>query len=97
MHAVTTFKAKGDPGYYLSCSTRFLFSSVLLTDSLVVMLAECGLALLKPENLPKMAQKGGILTTATAFGDVLVTRLNNTKKFQIASELVTAKDGPRVY
>ena len=67
-------------------------STACLVDGVIVMLAECALALLNPEKLSPFAQKGGVLTTATAFGDELVDRLNKTGKIQIESKLAKARD-----
>ncbi|KIY65015.1 hypothetical protein CYLTODRAFT_492651 [Cylindrobasidium torrendii FP15055 ss-10] len=72
LHAVTTFKGKGDPGYYLSC----------------IMIAESALALLHPEQLSPFARQGGVLTPSVALGDVLVERLNKEGTIQIESKLV---------
>jgi short subunit dehydrogenase-like uncharacterized protein len=41
-----------------------------------------------PLGLPALTQKGGILTPVTAFGDVLVTRLEETGRFQFESRVV---------
>jgi short subunit dehydrogenase-like uncharacterized protein len=46
-----------------------------------------------PADLPALARKGGILTPATAFGDVLVTRLEETGRFQFESQVV-GTNGP---
>ncbi|KIY69793.1 hypothetical protein CYLTODRAFT_442431 [Cylindrobasidium torrendii FP15055 ss-10] len=72
LQAITTFKGKGDPGYYLTC----------------FMLAESGLALLEPEKLSPFVRRGGVLTTAVAIGDQLVERLNKSGKIQIESRLI---------
>ena len=54
------------------------------------MISECALALaLEREALPWRAQEGGVLTPATAFGDVLVRRLEATGVFRFESEIVT--------
>ncbi|KAJ1553682.1 hypothetical protein HK096_006880 [Nowakowskiella sp. JEL0078] len=67
--AMATIKIRGDPGYLEGSK----------------MLAECALCIIYDENKLKDARKedtafplfnGGILTPATAFGSVLVDRLN---------------------
>ena len=46
------------------------------------MIVECGLALAHDyERLPPLAKKGGFLTPATAFGEVLVERLEASGSF----------------
>ncbi|KAH9934334.1 uncharacterized protein B0H18DRAFT_869821 [Fomitopsis serialis] len=53
----TVMRGQGDPGYLLSAR---------------MMIPESALAIvLEKDKLPRMAQEGGILTPATAFGDVL--------------------------
>ncbi|KAJ4486084.1 Saccharopine dehydrogenase-domain-containing protein [Lentinula aciculospora] len=69
----TTISANGDPGYYLS----------------PIMMAESGLALLLDrESLPALAKNGGVLTPASALGDVIVKRLQEFAKFDIRCEVV---------
>ncbi|KAK2463055.1 hypothetical protein APHAL10511_004710 [Amanita phalloides] len=84
----TVSKLKGDPGYLVTA----------------VMVSECALSLLLPPvsskstettatysalpSLPPLAQKGGILTPATAFGDVLVQRLQDSGRLQFSSSVV---------
>ena len=43
-----------------------------------------------PVGLPALARKGGILTPVTAFGDTLVTRLEETGRFEFESRIVDA-------
>ncbi|EJD47006.1 saccharopine dehydrogenase [Auricularia subglabra TFB-10046 SS5] len=76
--ARTTLRAKGDPGY-------------LLTS---VMIAESALALLfsAPEDRGPLDTRGGLLTPATALGDVLPDRLRHTGLFEITSEIVRDED-----
>lgn len=53
------------------------------------MIVECGLALAHDyERLPPLAKKGGFLTPATAFGEVLVERLiaSGTFSFDLQSD-----------
>ena len=42
-----------------------------------------------PAGLPALAYQGGILTPMTAFGDVLITRLKDSGKFDFESHVVT--------
>lgn len=64
-------KGKGDPGY---AATAVLISS-------------SALCLLKDhDRLPPLAQQGGFLTPATAFGQVLVERLERTGRFSWSVE-----------
>lgn len=59
-------KGKGDPGYSLTAR----------------MISECALAIaVDSDRLPLLAKRGGFLTPATAFGHVLVERLEATKSF----------------
>ncbi|KAK0459235.1 Saccharopine dehydrogenase-domain-containing protein [Desarmillaria tabescens] len=74
-YAKTTFKGHGDPGYLLSC----------------VMVVEAALCLLHPETIRPFARRGGVLTPASAMGDVLAERLNATGHIEIES--VILKDG----
>lgn len=57
------------------------------------MLAESALALVLPApkgtSRPPLAKAGGLLTPATAMGDVLVERLRKSGKFQITSEVLS--------
>jgi len=87
----TVIKIKGDPGYQGSS----------------IMISECALALLLPpvsanskettatysaiSTLPPLAQKGGVLTPMTAFGDLLVQRLQDTGVFEFSSSVVSEK------
>ena len=57
------------------------------------MIAESALSLLNPEALPALAQKGGVLTPMTAFGDVLVERLRETGRFEFESGVVEEGEG----
>ena len=53
------------------------------------MITECALAIFLNRNeLPSMGKEGGVLTPTTAFGDVLVRRLEETGKFEFHSEVV---------
>jgi short subunit dehydrogenase-like uncharacterized protein len=58
-----------------------------------VEIAECALALaLQREALPPLGRAGGVLTPASALGNVLVRRLEATGRFEFASEVI-AGDG----
>jgi len=70
----TVMHGRGDPGYLLSAR----------------MISECALAIaLERDNLSRMAQEGGILTPATAFGDVLIRRLEASGSFSFESHVIT--------
>ncbi|KAF8718970.1 hypothetical protein AX14_011616 [Amanita brunnescens Koide BX004] len=87
----TVIKIKGDPGYQGSA----------------IMVSECALALLLPlvssdstettatysaiSTFPPLAQKGGVLTPVTAFGDLLVQRLQDTGVFEFSSSVLGEK------
>lgn len=59
------------------------------------MIAESALALaLDHTRLPDHGQRGGVLTSATAFGDVLVERLEKSGEFEFESRVL---DQRRVY
>ena len=44
--------------------------------------------------LPELAQEGGILTPMTAFGDVLIQRLEETGRFEFSSSILV-EDGAK--
>lgn len=46
-----------------------------------------------PPGLPSLARKGGILTPMTAFGDVLLTRLIETGRFEFEHGIVGTGTG----
>ena len=53
------------------------------------MISESALAiLLNHDELPDIAKEGGVLTPASALGDVLVRRLEASGRFLIESEVV---------
>jgi hypothetical protein len=57
----------------------------------VVEIAECALALaLEKDALPPLGRTGGVLTPASALGDVLVRRLEATGRFAFTSERLDA-------
>ncbi|VDB91334.1 unnamed protein product [Peniophora sp. CBMAI 1063] len=60
--------------------------SPLYTTSVIV--AEAALALLDPSSLPELARQGGVLTPMTAFGDVLLDRLENTGQWTLSAEIL---------
>ncbi|KAI6099936.1 hypothetical protein EDD16DRAFT_1657074 [Pisolithus croceorrhizus] len=73
----TTFKGKGDPGYLLSS----------------IMISEAALALVQDKDLlPPLGKRGGVLTPMTAFGDVLIQRLNACGRISIESGVVPVED-----
>ncbi|KAL0574907.1 hypothetical protein V5O48_007051 [Marasmius crinis-equi] len=71
IQVTTTLKGKGDAGYLLS----------------PIWMAECAMALLDTGSLPELARRGGILTPATAFGDVLVKRLEANERMTVHYEV----------
>ncbi|KAI9067472.1 hypothetical protein FKP32DRAFT_1588577 [Trametes sanguinea] len=78
--AKSVFRGQGDPGYLLSS----------------IMIAECALGLLLDDDkLPVTARPGGILTPATALGDVIVRRLKATGRMSFESEIVQGTDESR--
>ncbi|KAH9834188.1 Saccharopine dehydrogenase-domain-containing protein [Rhodofomes roseus] len=80
VHIKTAIHGRGDPGYLLSAK----------------MVSECALAIaLEKDRLPRMAQGGGILTPATAFGDVLVRRLEGTGAFSFESHVFSPEEESR--
>lgn len=57
------------------------------------MISECALALvLNKDSLPPFGRRGGVLTPMTAFGDVLIQRLNDCGRIKISSEVLSAED-----
>jgi short subunit dehydrogenase-like uncharacterized protein len=56
------------------------------------MIVECALCIIKDsDRLPELAKKGGFLTPASAFGNVLVERLEKTGTFSFSSESAKSK------
>ncbi|KAI0316430.1 NAD-P-binding protein [Amylostereum chailletii] len=55
-------------------------------------LAESALCLLNPASLPGLAQNGGILTPMSAFGDVLIERLEQRGLVSIESAIITGEE-----
>jgi len=53
------------------------------------MISESALALvLNKDSLPPFGRRGGVLTPMTAFGDVLIQRLNACGRISIDSEIL---------
>lgn len=58
------------------------------------MIAESALALLfSHSELPEWVRKGGVLTPASALGDVLVKRLEASGQMSFESEVVLGQEG----
>lgn len=92
------FIGQGCPGYLLTSSTFSIFLRItgqcLDRSCQIVMISESALSiLLARDRLPALAQRGGVLTPVTAFGDVLVERLERTGRFEFRSEVLDAKSG----
>ncbi|KAI0364951.1 hypothetical protein BV20DRAFT_955237 [Pilatotrama ljubarskyi] len=78
--ARSTMTGKADPGYLLTAT----------------MISECALGLLLDDAaLAPMARFGGVLTPATALGDVIVRRLEATGEMHFESEIVTGDEESR--
>ncbi|KIM68134.1 hypothetical protein SCLCIDRAFT_1209538 [Scleroderma citrinum Foug A] len=71
--ARTTFKGKGEPGY--------LLSSIMISESALALV-------LNKDSLPPFGRRGGVLTPMTAFGDVLIQRLNACGRISIESAIL---------
>ncbi|KAL0957916.1 hypothetical protein HGRIS_000097 [Hohenbuehelia grisea] len=76
----STMRGRGDPGYSLT--------GIMLSESALSLLLE-------HDRLPALAKRGGVLTTATAIGDVLIERLEKVpgKRFSFESEEVDLATG----
>ncbi|CDO75968.1 hypothetical protein BN946_scf184888.g18 [Trametes cinnabarina] len=75
--AKSVFRGQGDPGYVLTS----------------IMVSECALALLLDDDkLPVTARPGGVLTPATAFGDVIISRLQASGRMQFESEIIAGPE-----
>ncbi|KAI0752778.1 Saccharopine dehydrogenase-domain-containing protein [Daedaleopsis nitida] len=71
----SVMRGDGDPGYLLTAS----------------MIAESALGLLLDDaSLPSSARLGGVLTPATALGDVLIRRLEATGTIRFESEILSS-------
>lgn len=56
------------------------------------MIVECALCIIKDyDRLPALSKQGGFLTPASAFGNVLVERLEATGTFSFSSESAKTK------
>ena len=100
----TTMEIKCEPGYLGTSSTSVSsplqptpYSLSVLFHQLtqhifvtLVMASEVALSLLHVPSLPPLAQHGGILTPATALGDVIVRRLTEAGYWEIGSTVVHA-------
>ncbi|EKM53778.1 uncharacterized protein PHACADRAFT_260290, partial [Phanerochaete carnosa HHB-10118-sp] len=76
-HVRSVIRGRGDPGYGLAA----------------VMISEAALALLLSRaELPDVAREGGVLTPASALGDVLVKRLQNSGRFEFESEVILSEE-----
>jgi short subunit dehydrogenase-like uncharacterized protein len=54
-----------------------------------VEIAECALAIaLEKHSLPKLGQKGGVLTPMSALGDVLIRRLERSGRFEFEQYMI---------
>ncbi|KZV69400.1 NAD-P-binding protein [Peniophora sp. CONT] len=65
-------------------------NSPLIITSVIA--AEAALSLLNPSTLPELAQKGGILTPMTAFGDALLDRLEKTGQWILTATFLSDGD-----
>jgi len=73
IHVKSVMSGQGDPAYSLSA----------------VMVSESALALLLDyDSLPPLGRQGGVLTSMSAMGDVLIERLKNTRRFKFDSEVL---------
>ncbi|KAK1922219.1 Saccharopine dehydrogenase-domain-containing protein [Papiliotrema laurentii] len=79
VQVITTCKAQGDPGYIV---TNY-------------MLAESALSLVLPPpkgtSLPPLAKIGGVLTSASGLGSVLIQRLRDSGTMEWESRIVTGQ------
>ncbi|KAJ3573696.1 hypothetical protein NP233_g2261 [Leucocoprinus birnbaumii] len=89
VYVKSVMKGKGDPGYLLTA----------------IMISECALCLILPADsktsapeaarasLPPLARRGGgVFTPMTAFGDVLIKRLEKTRRFEFSSSVIGEDD-----
>ncbi|OCH89442.1 NAD(P)-binding protein [Obba rivulosa] len=77
LHVKSAMRGRGDPGY-------------LLTS---VMIAESALALLLDNaQLPPLAHAGGVLTPASALGEVLMRRLEKTGRVEFESVILHTEE-----
>ncbi|KAJ7750096.1 Saccharopine dehydrogenase-domain-containing protein [Mycena maculata] len=76
----TVMTGQGDPGYSLT--------AVFISE------AALSIALAEPGALPALGRGGGVLTPATALGDVFVERLAASGRVTFESKVVTAPRAP---
>jgi hypothetical protein len=85
-------RGRGDPAYFLTSSMLLSCLHPLLCRThkrLTVMISECALALvLEKDALPPLAHRGGVLTPMSGLGDVLLRRLERTRRFEFESGIV---------
>jgi len=89
VYVKTVIEGKMDPGYYSS--------SVMVSEAaLAILLRLSSASSSQPDgtklennitNLTPLARKGGLLTPMSAFGDVLIKRLEETGGIEISSEV----------
>ncbi|KAH9485646.1 Putative trans-acting enoyl reductase [Psilocybe cubensis] len=84
----TVIKGKGDPGYLLTAimisESALCFLLPPVSESSKIQPGKIG----NIHSLPPLAQKGGVLTPVTAFGDVLIQRLEESGRFEFSSSVV---------
>jgi len=76
IHVKSIMRGQGDPGYSLS--------SIMVSESALALLLDY-------DSLPSLGRQGGVLTSMSAMGDVLIERLKNTGRFKFES-VVMGKD-----
>ncbi|KAF7325310.1 Sacchrp-dh-NADP domain-containing protein [Mycena venus] len=94
LQAKTVLVGQGDPGYKLTSGMCICSAFIpLLTTAHKVLISEAGLSLaLNPRDaLPAIGRRGGVLTPATALGDVLVDRLATSGRVTFESKIVSAR------
>ncbi|KAF8661486.1 hypothetical protein AX16_001323 [Volvariella volvacea WC 439] len=88
----TVMKCRGDPGYSLTavliaeCALCFILPSTSRDDSSAS--STTPKHVIARQRLPELAQKGGVLTPVTAFGDIIAERLKASGRVEIGSEVV---------
>lgn len=96
----TVMVGKGDPGYSLTSgalpsplseSEDRSHSHVTLVYIALISEAALALALAPRETLPPIGRRGGVLTPATALGDVLIDRLVASGRVTFESKVVAAR------
>ncbi|KAF5363351.1 hypothetical protein D9756_000263 [Leucocoprinus leucothites] len=89
IYAKSVMKGSGDPGY--------LLTAIMISESALCLVLPADSKESAPETaraaLPLLARRGGgILTPMTAFGDVLIKRLEATGRFEFSSSIVAEDD-----